>query len=217
MREFDIVLRSLRQVQDFVAIAMVQPFDVLVGNDRQHINGKDLMGMFSLDYTAPIHVRVICTQEEFSSFYAFAATNPEFSATLDTYLAHLNGETTDLGLAPVTNASTGKAWYDQMKAAADAAGYATYEATLADGQGFVDQVGFLSTQTLSRLVSAAVQSVSPAKQRVSVADRQPHLSRFARHVTNISKKPEYTFLSALTEASFTIIILPSLLLWEPIL
>ena len=73
MREFHIVLRSLRQVQDFVAIAMVQPFDVLVGNDRQHINGKDLMGMFSLDYSAPIHVRVKCTQEEFSSFRTSAA------------------------------------------------------------------------------------------------------------------------------------------------
>ena len=73
MREFHIVLRSLRQVQEFVAIAMVQPVDVLVGNDRQQTNGKDLMGMFSLDYSAPIHVRVKCTQEEFSSFRASAA------------------------------------------------------------------------------------------------------------------------------------------------
>ena len=45
MREFDIVLRSLRQVQEFVRLAMIQPFDVSVGNDRQNINGKDLMGM----------------------------------------------------------------------------------------------------------------------------------------------------------------------------
>ena len=73
MREFHIVLRSLRQVQEFVAIAMVQPFDVLVGNERQHINGKDLMGMFSLDYSAPIPVRMKCTQEEFSSFCASAS------------------------------------------------------------------------------------------------------------------------------------------------
>ena len=38
MLEFHIVLRSLRQVQDFVTLAMVQPFEVLVGNDRQNIN-----------------------------------------------------------------------------------------------------------------------------------------------------------------------------------
>ena len=73
MREFDIVLRSLRQVQDFVSLAMTQPFEVHVGNERQHINGKDLMGMFSLDYTVPVCVRVKCSQEEFSSFHSSAA------------------------------------------------------------------------------------------------------------------------------------------------
>lgn len=73
MREFHIVLRSLRQVQDFVRLAMVQPFEVLVGNDRQNINGKDLMGMFSLDYTAPVRVCVRCSQEEFATFRSSAA------------------------------------------------------------------------------------------------------------------------------------------------
>ncbi len=73
MREFHIVLRSLRQVQDFVMLAMHQPFEVRVGNERQHINGKDLMGMFSLDYSRPVRVQVKCSQEEFSSFHASAA------------------------------------------------------------------------------------------------------------------------------------------------
>lgn len=73
MREFDIVLRSLRQVQDFVRLAMVQPFDVQVGNDWQNINGKDLMGMFSLDYCQPLRVQVMCSEEEFTSFRAQAA------------------------------------------------------------------------------------------------------------------------------------------------
>lgn len=68
MREFDIVLSSLYQVQDFVKLSMIQPFDILVGNDRQHINGKDLMGMFCLDFSEPQKVRMICTQEEFLSF-----------------------------------------------------------------------------------------------------------------------------------------------------
>lgn len=72
--EFDIILRSLRQVQDFVALAMVQPFEVIVGNDNQTINGKDLMGMFSLDYSHPVRVRVSCTQEQFSCFRTAAAT-----------------------------------------------------------------------------------------------------------------------------------------------
>ena len=72
MREFDIILRSLQQVQDFVALAMVQPFEVLVGNDRQNINGKDLMGMFSLDYSHPVRVQVCCSQEQFSHFRSSA-------------------------------------------------------------------------------------------------------------------------------------------------
>lgn len=80
---------------------------------------------------------------EFSSFYAYAAVTPEFSATLDTYMAHLNGDTTIPGLAPVTDASTGAAWYNQLKAAAGD-GYTAYEATLNGGQAFVDQAGFLS-------------------------------------------------------------------------
>ena len=73
MREFHIVLRSLRQVQDFVRLAAEQPFEIRVGNDHQRINGKDLMGMFSLDYTVPVCVRVKCSQEEFSSFHSSAA------------------------------------------------------------------------------------------------------------------------------------------------
>lgn len=73
MREFHIALCSMRQVQDFVTLAMHQPFEVTVGNDHQSINGKDLMGMFSLDYGSPIRVRVKCSAEEFSTFRASAA------------------------------------------------------------------------------------------------------------------------------------------------
>ena len=69
MQEFHIELRSAKQVQDFVSLAMVQPFEVQVGNKCQSINGKDLMGMFSLDYSAPVSVRVRCSKDEFARFY----------------------------------------------------------------------------------------------------------------------------------------------------
>ena len=68
MREFDIVVRTFRQVQDFVALAMVQPFEVLVGNDKQQVNGKSFMGMFSLDYSEPLKVRVDCKEDQFYQF-----------------------------------------------------------------------------------------------------------------------------------------------------
>ncbi len=66
--EFKIGLTSFRQVQEFVAVAVRQPFDVLVGNEWQQINGKDIMGMFSLDYSLPVQVNMECSQEEFLQF-----------------------------------------------------------------------------------------------------------------------------------------------------
>lgn len=68
MHGFDIILRSFRQVQDFVRLATNQPFEVTVGNENQHISGKDFMGMFSLDYSRPVTVRMRCTEEEFLAF-----------------------------------------------------------------------------------------------------------------------------------------------------
>ena len=68
MQEFQIVLSSFQQVQNFVRVAVNQPFDIRVGNDRQHINGKDFMGMFSLDYSRPVRVSAQCSEDEFAHF-----------------------------------------------------------------------------------------------------------------------------------------------------
>jgi hypothetical protein len=80
---------------------------------------------------------------EFSTFYAYAAITPAFSETLDKYMAHLNNESYIDGLAPVTDASTGAAWYNSLTAAAGP-GYADYAATMDEGQAYMDQIGFLS-------------------------------------------------------------------------
>ena len=72
MREFHIALRSLQQVKEFVTLAMVQPFEIMVGNARQSINGKDLMGMFCLDHSSPLRVQVNCSEEEYNSFHTSA-------------------------------------------------------------------------------------------------------------------------------------------------
>ena len=73
MRHFNISVRSFRQVQEFVSLAMVQPFEVLVGNDKQQVNGKSFIGMFSLDYKRPLRVSVSCSEEEFGRFCQDAA------------------------------------------------------------------------------------------------------------------------------------------------
>lgn len=73
MKQFDIELHSFADVQDFVEIATVQPFRILVGNDRSRVNAKSFMGMFSLDYSEPIQVRADCTDEECVRFKQAAA------------------------------------------------------------------------------------------------------------------------------------------------
>lgn len=65
---FNIRIRSFADVQDFVSLATVQPFHVMVGNERQQINAKSFMGMFGLDYSHPLLVTVDCGPEEFQRF-----------------------------------------------------------------------------------------------------------------------------------------------------
>ncbi len=68
MREFTILLRSVQDVQNFVSLATVQPFPVLVGTGNQQINGKSFMGMFCLDCTAPLTVTADCDEQAFDRF-----------------------------------------------------------------------------------------------------------------------------------------------------
>ena len=72
MKQFDIILRSFSDVQEFVEVATVQPFRVVVGNSRTLVNAKSFMGMFSLDFSEPVHVRFDCTEEECALFRAAA-------------------------------------------------------------------------------------------------------------------------------------------------
>lgn len=68
MHQFNISIRSFAQVREFVDLAMVQPFEVLVGNEKQQVNGKSFIGMFSLDYRRPLCVSVKCSDEAFHRF-----------------------------------------------------------------------------------------------------------------------------------------------------
>ena len=73
MKQFDIELHSFADVHDFVGVATVQPFRILVGNDRTRVNAKSFMGMFSLDFSEPIQVRADCTEDECLRFRQAAA------------------------------------------------------------------------------------------------------------------------------------------------
>lgn len=68
MKQFDVLLSTFEDVQDFVAIATTQPFRIVVGNDRTRVNAKSFMGLFSLDLSAPVQVRAECSDEECAGF-----------------------------------------------------------------------------------------------------------------------------------------------------
>ena len=68
MQEFHISIHSFQEVQEFISVATVQPFPVLVGNDVQQVNGKSFIGMVSLDYSQPLLVRADCDSEALKAF-----------------------------------------------------------------------------------------------------------------------------------------------------
>ena len=68
MKHFSISIHTREEVQAFVKLAMVQPFDIFVGNSSQQVNGKNFMGMFSLDYRNPVQVQAKCDDATFEAF-----------------------------------------------------------------------------------------------------------------------------------------------------
>jgi hypothetical protein len=68
MQEFHIHIRSFPDVREFVSLATVQPFEVLVGSDKQMFNAKSFIGMVNLDFSHPIKVLCDCDSEIFQSF-----------------------------------------------------------------------------------------------------------------------------------------------------
>ena len=68
MQNFYIKLHSFQDVQEFISIATIQPFAVLVGNEAQQVNGKSFIGMVSLDHTRPLLVQADCDMPALESF-----------------------------------------------------------------------------------------------------------------------------------------------------
>ncbi len=68
MREFEIRLRSVQDVQDFVSLATTRPFTVLVSDDHRRVNGKSFMEMFSLNLARRLLVETEGYDWEFDQF-----------------------------------------------------------------------------------------------------------------------------------------------------
>ena len=72
MWEFEIVLRSVQDVQGFVALATKRSFAVQISDGRHRVNGKSFMEMFCLDFTRPLKVTASCSDQQFDDFRADA-------------------------------------------------------------------------------------------------------------------------------------------------
>ena len=68
MKEFEIRIRSIRDVVTFVNQATKRPYTVRVGNANHQVNGKSFMEMFCLNFKAPLMAQLECSEEELLEF-----------------------------------------------------------------------------------------------------------------------------------------------------
>lgn len=58
MSRFPVTLSSVNDVKTFVSVASACPCEVDVISGRYLVNGKSIMGLFSIDLSQPIEVEV---------------------------------------------------------------------------------------------------------------------------------------------------------------
>lgn len=68
MREFQVRLQSVQDVQEFVSLSTVRGFPVIIRDANNKVNGKSFMEMFCLDLCGPLRVNVDCSEEELAAF-----------------------------------------------------------------------------------------------------------------------------------------------------
>jgi len=67
MKAFNIILKSINDVKDFVNIVNKYEFDVDLTSGRYVVDAKSIMGIFSLDLSKPIKVEV--HSEDYMNFF----------------------------------------------------------------------------------------------------------------------------------------------------
>ena len=68
MREFQVRLRSVQDVQEFVSLSTARGFPVIIRDANNKVNGKSFMEMFCLDLCGPLRVNADCSEEELAAF-----------------------------------------------------------------------------------------------------------------------------------------------------
>ena len=73
MREFEIRLGSVKDVQDFVALATSRKFLITVRDAHNKINAQSFMELFCLNFAEPLRVVADCTEAELEALMHDAA------------------------------------------------------------------------------------------------------------------------------------------------
>lgn len=68
MREFQVRLQSVQDVQEFVSLSTARGFPVIIRDANNKVNGKSFMEMFCLDLCDPLRVDADCSEEELAAF-----------------------------------------------------------------------------------------------------------------------------------------------------
>lgn len=61
-----ILLDNMEKVKNFVSLAMTKDYDVDLISGKYVVNGKSIMGVFSLDLTKPLMVNANTTDNNFA-------------------------------------------------------------------------------------------------------------------------------------------------------
>ena len=68
MREFQVRLQSVQDVQEFGSLSTARGFPVIIRDANNKVNGKSFMEMFCLDLCGPLRVDADCSEEELAAF-----------------------------------------------------------------------------------------------------------------------------------------------------
>lgn len=74
MSEFQVSLASIEEVRQFVNAATRSPCEVDVLSGRYVVDGKSIMGLFSLDLSHPVTVRLHGSDGDQAAFHQAVAT-----------------------------------------------------------------------------------------------------------------------------------------------
>ena len=68
MREFQVRLQSVQDVQEFVSLSTARGFPVIIRDANNKVNGKSFMEMFCLDSCGPLRVDADCRRRSLPPF-----------------------------------------------------------------------------------------------------------------------------------------------------